>query len=123
LLARNGTVSTVGEATGTIVGMLEHQEYRNAEFRLLPGETLLLFTDGFPEARSASGEFYGQNRIKAFLQQHAQSPASVLCETAIRDINLFQNNQLADDITILALKRHSGGISSFLSSMVKSRAP
>lgn len=121
LLSRGGVVSTVGEATGTIVGMLEQQDYRNAEFRLQPDDVLLLFTDGFPEARSPSGEFYGLNRIKAFLQSHAKSPASVICESAIAELNRFQNNQLADDITILALRRHQTGLTGFLNELVKPR--
>ncbi|HWK53819.1 MAG TPA: SpoIIE family protein phosphatase [Hyphomicrobiales bacterium] len=121
LLSRNGVVSTVGEATGTIVGMLEEQEYRNAEFRVQPGELLLLFTDGFPEARAPSGEFYGLNRIKAFLQSHAKSPASVICESALVELNRFQHEHLADDVTVMALRRNASGLSGFLNDLVKAR--
>jgi sigma-B regulation protein RsbU (phosphoserine phosphatase) len=106
LIAKNGAVTTVGEATGTIVGMLEQQEYRNAELRLLPGETLLLYTDGFPEARSKSGEFFGPARMRTFLDKHMKSSPQVLCEAAIREIGAFQNHHLADDITLLALRRN-----------------
>ena len=114
LIGKNGTVQTVGEATGTIVGMLEQQEYRNAELRLQQGETLLLYTDGFPEARSKSGEFFGPGRIKGFLQKHAKSSPSVLCEAAIRETSAFQNQHLADDITLLALRRNTGTLGSYL---------
>jgi len=113
LISKDGSVEVVGEATGTIVGMLEQQEYRNAELRLEPDQTLLLYTDGFTEARSKSGEFFGAGRVKTFLQKHGQSSASVLCESALREINSFQNEQLADDITLLALKRTgTGGLGS-----------
>lgn len=105
LISRNGTVSNVGDATGTIVGMLEEQEYRNGEFTLKAGETLLLYTDGFPEARSSAGEFYGIPRIKTFLQKHAQVNCRDLCEAAIRDITNYQSDNLSDDVTLLALKR------------------
>ena len=110
LMARSGEISTVGEATGTIVGMLENQSYRNAELRLAPGDTLVLITDGFTEARSPSGEFYGTARVKSFLQANHHSSTSVLCESAVRDITQFQNGQLADDLTILALKRNAIGL-------------
>lgn len=114
LITRNGTVSNIGDATGTIVGMLEEQEYRNGEFTLKPGETLLLYTDGFPEARSAAGEFYGIPRIKTFLQKHAQANCRELCEAAIRDISNYQNDNLSDDVTLLALKRTSIGVAASL---------
>lgn len=110
LMARNGNITAVGEATGTIVGMLENQAYRNAELRLGLGDTLVLFTDGFTEARSPSGEFYGTGRLKAFLQANGGSSTSILCESAVRDITAFQNDQLADDLTILALKRNVKGL-------------
>jgi phosphoserine phosphatase RsbU/P len=124
LITRNGTVSNIGDATGTIVGMLEEQEYRTAEFTLKPGETLLLYTDGFPEARSAAGEFYGIPRIKTFLQKHAQANCRDLCEAAIRDISQYQNQNLADDITLLALKRAvgSGPVSLLTELLLKPKA-
>jgi sigma-B regulation protein RsbU (phosphoserine phosphatase) len=113
LITKNGTVTSVGEATGTIVGMLENQEYRNAELRLQHGETLLLYTDGFPEARSKSGEFFGTGRVRSFLQHHTGSSVTALCEAALREINAFQNQNLADDITLLALRRTAGTLGSF----------
>jgi len=107
LINSDGSASVVGEATGTIVGMLEQQEYHNATLHLEPGQTLLLYTDGFTEARSKSGEFFGTARAKTFLQKHGRSSASELCESALREINSFQNDHLADDLTLLALKRSS----------------
>lgn len=113
LVTRQGQVQSVGEATGTIVGMLEQQQWRNAELRLQPGETLVLYTDGFPEARSSTGEFYGSGRIRNFLGSHAQSTPSVLCESAVRELTQFQQGNLADDLTLLALRRNVAGLTSF----------
>ena len=122
LIARNGSVSNIGDATGTIVGMLEQQEYRNAEFTLKTGETLLLYTDGFPEARSPAGEFYGMPRIKTFLQKHAQDNCLELCEAAIREITNYQSHNLADDVTLLALKRLNAGPVSLLTELLSPKS-
>ena len=118
LIARNGSVTNVGDATGTIVGMLEDQEYRNAEITLKAGETLLLYTDGFPEARSPAGEFYGMPRIKTFLQKNAQLNCLDLCEASIREIDNYQNQNLSDDVTLLALKRLNAGPVSLLAELL-----
>lgn len=118
-ISKKGEVSTFGEATGTIVGMLENQEYQNAEFKLLPGETMLLYTDGFSEARSPTGDFYGEARIKQFLEKNAKLSPMVLCETAIEEICDYQKHNLADDITLLALKRTRTRISLFIDELIK----
>ena len=123
LISTSGNVSNVGDATGTIVGMLEEQEYRNAEFTLKPGDTLLLYTDGFPEARSSAGEFYGIPRIKSFLQRHLKSSSRDLCEAAILDITNYQNNNLADDVTLLALRRSAAaGSVNLLADLLKAKS-
>jgi sigma-B regulation protein RsbU (phosphoserine phosphatase) len=113
LVTRHGQVQSVGEATGTIVGMLEQQTWRNAELRLQPGEMLVLYTDGFYEARSPSGEFYGSGRIRNFLGMHAQATPTALCEAVVREVGQFQQGNLADDLTLLALRRNPGGLTSF----------
>jgi sigma-B regulation protein RsbU (phosphoserine phosphatase) len=113
LVTRHGQVQSVGEATGTIVGMLEQQVWRNAELRLQPGEMLVLYTDGFPEARTAEGEFYGSGRIRNFLGVHAQANPDVLCEAVVQEVAQFQKGNLADDLTLLALRRNAGTLTSF----------
>jgi len=105
LISSTGEVATVGEATGTIVGMLEQQDYQDAEFTLQPGDTLLLHTDGYPEARSPAGEFYGTSRIKHFLQRHARGSVRELCDAITAEIAAFQHDSLSDDLTLLALRR------------------
>lgn len=120
-ISKNGRVSPVGAATGTIVGMLENQEYSNAELRLQPGETLLLFTDGLPEARSPSGEFYGEGRIRSFMEEHSQESPAELCNRLEKEICKFQKMNLADDLTILALKRATSRMDRFISGLIKTR--
>jgi serine phosphatase RsbU (regulator of sigma subunit) len=39
------------------------------------------------------------------LQRHLKSSSRDLCEAAILDITNYQNNNLADDVTLLALRR------------------
>jgi len=121
LVDRHGNARSVGEATGTIVGMLENQEYANAEMRLLPGETLLLFTDGITEARSPGGEFYGEGRIRVFLEANHGKSAEALCDTLEKEICDFQKMNLADDLTILALRRIGSRMTRVLEDLFKAK--
>lgn len=101
----SGEVSKCGQATGTIVGMLQNTRYYEGEIRLRLGDTLVLFTDGIPEARTPGGEFYGQERLRALLEALAKAGPRELCEQVVESVSEFQQGNLADDLTILALKR------------------
>ena len=43
------------------VGGLKRAQYQNREFEMNPGDSLLVFTDGVPEATNASNECSGKN--------------------------------------------------------------
>jgi len=123
IIGKNNSITARGAATGTIVGMLENQEYGNAEMRLHPGETLLLFTDGLTEARSSGGEFYGEGRLRAFLEEHSELPPERLCNDLEKEICGFQQMNLSDDLTILALKRIGSRMTRMLGDLIKGKRP
>jgi hypothetical protein len=54
-------------------------------FRLDPGDVLLLYTDGLIEARSASHEEFGIERVEAILLASARSPVDVIREQLVLD--------------------------------------
>ncbi|WP_051452235.1 PP2C family protein-serine/threonine phosphatase [Actinospica robiniae] len=73
-----------------------------SEFELLPGESLLLYTDGLTEARASSGEFYPTER--AVRTAEHLTPDQV--PEALRDdLRLFSDGGQVDDIAILSLSR------------------
>ena len=99
-------LSMFGEATGTIIGMLEDAEYEQVSSCLEPGQYLIIYTDGIPEARNPDGEFFGTDRFSELLKSCAGMASSEICNHVINEISAFQENKLADDITILVLKRN-----------------
>ena len=111
----------MGAATGTIVGMLENQEYSNAEMRLLPGESLVLYTDGLSEARSPSGEFYGDGRIRSFLKGRNGHTTERLCNDLEKEACGFQEMNLADDLTILAIRRVGSRMTRMFEDLIKGK--
>ena len=67
VLARaDGSVERLG-ASGTIVGAFPGARYEEAEADLLPGDLLLVFSDGISEAADSAEELYGEDRVVLFV--------------------------------------------------------
>jgi serine phosphatase RsbU (regulator of sigma subunit) len=60
---------------GTVLGLFDEVEYEEAHVDLLPGDLLVAFTDGVTEAVNAAGEDFGEDRLKALLEESVGSPA------------------------------------------------
>ena len=105
MLLSNGHVREFGEITGTILGVVDGELYEQREDQLRIGETLLLFTDGVPEARAPDREFYTAARFVNLLRElHARNVRD-LCSGVVNAVNEFQHEDPADDLTLLALRR------------------
>ncbi len=103
----SGMIRKFGTATGAPLGISEAMKYTEGKDSLQPNETLILFTDGFPEARTSSGEFLNEDRFGEFLKDQARSSVEELCKRIFAQVWDFQQQKLADDLTILALRRLS----------------
>jgi sigma-B regulation protein RsbU (phosphoserine phosphatase) len=81
--------------------------YQGESLTLLPGERLLLYTDGIPEATDGAQALYESvSPLKEFVASHLPSGASEFIRDLIADVRKFtgvapQN----DDITALYLMR------------------
>ena len=72
---------------------------------LVPGQILLLFTDGFPEAMSPQGELFGNARVLDIVQSHRDQSAREILETLFAEIRKFSHPApLLDDATAVVLK-------------------
>jgi sigma-B regulation protein RsbU (phosphoserine phosphatase) len=58
---------------GPVVGVFSRMGYEEATVELQPGDNLVAFTDGLTEVENSYGEEYGEERLRAFLQRHADS--------------------------------------------------
>ncbi len=105
VVGNDGVVRNVGEATGTVVGILPESAYTQATHRLAVGELLVMYTDGVTEARSPIGEFYGDRPLKRLLLAYADAPPHFLCDLIVREVNAFQGGERTDDLTLLMLRR------------------
>jgi serine phosphatase RsbU (regulator of sigma subunit)/predicted enzyme related to lactoylglutathione lyase len=100
LLRLNQTLERL-ESTCRVVGMFANWECSVGEIRLLPGDTLVLYSDGVTEAMSDEGEEFGEERLIEVLRAHAQTPAPDLLRTIVDTIHQFSGREQEDDITLV----------------------
>ena len=74
LVTDRSTVRPIGDATGTLVGIFPDTQFEQGSAQLAAGELLLLYTDGVTEARSPTGEFYGEEPVLRLLSGYSDAP-------------------------------------------------
>lgn len=84
-------------------------EYLQAETILNPGDRVLLYTDGLDEARDINGGFFGNQRIKEFLDAHFDSGIHETVSGINDAVNAFAaGREQFDDLTMLMFE-YTGG--------------
>jgi serine phosphatase RsbU (regulator of sigma subunit) len=93
---------------GVALGVLPDASYTDARLTLDPGATLVLYTDGLTEARSTTGEMFGDDRLHQAIAAAAADPPEALVAAVLRAVEHFAAGAPPDDdLTLLAL-RYSG---------------
>ena len=104
LRRKGGRFEIVKYAHDPMLGIVPSQSYSERSFRLASGDTLLVYTDGVPEAKNAAGQMYGLPRMTDALDRASGDDAAGLLGSLIADVRAFVGDAFRfDDITILAL--------------------
>src|ERR1700685_25148 len=70
------------EATATVLGAFKERGFEEREVRMAPGDRVVLFSDGFSEAKmEEAGEDWAVETIRALGRQHTNGLAGVLAST------------------------------------------
>jgi sigma-B regulation protein RsbU (phosphoserine phosphatase) len=104
----NGGPKQFGEITGALLGVSSSEElgaFEEAVEQLNIGETLLLYTDGVTEARAPDGRMLRDAGVQELILRHGGEGVDLICRNLVQEVNQFQANQPADDITLMALRR------------------
>ena len=79
-------------------------KYREYEIELDPGDAVLVYTDGVPEASNGSEEFYGTGRLLEALNLNSENTPEGMINRVKRDVDGFVNGaEQFDDLTMLCL--------------------
>ena len=106
LRKENGTwqVSRLGDG-GPVVGLLAGAAYKQQTLHLLPGDILLAFTDGISEAMNAAEDEWGEDRMIAEAQAHADLNAAEVLQRLFQAADAFAAGAPQhDDMTLVVLR-------------------
>jgi serine phosphatase RsbU (regulator of sigma subunit) len=102
----HGNVITRLQRPGVPLGLLEETSYEELHFRLEPGDTLLLVSDGVTDALNMEGGYYDVDRFTDSIRRHHATEISECLRNLSAELRQFIGNaDLIDDVTILALRR------------------
>lgn len=102
LLLRPGAGPVEVEVGGSLIGILSDLEFVEAELRLVPGESLLLYTDGVTEARGQEA-FFGEERLHAAAARLGAGDVARLVQGLTAQVVAFQDGLTHDDVAVLGL--------------------
>jgi len=93
------------QSTSPAIGLVENFQFESAVITLVPGDILLLYTDGVTEARNPGEEEFGTDRLADILTANARLSPRELVTSVRRSIQEFTNGEsLEDDTTIVVVK-------------------
>ncbi len=99
----DGSADYLPTPGGLLVGVLPQAPFTAARTDLLPGDTLLLYTDGLTEARTGpKRELYGDDALRAFTAARTPAGPQALI-TALSGLLASFGDGLDDDTALLAL--------------------
>lgn len=118
LLLRNGVFCELSEG-GLALGFFKNQTYENAVAKLVPGDILVLYTDGLTEAFSSGSEEFGIEALQDIILLNSSQSAREICRKIFEAVEVHQGGPPqepgeVDDKTLVVIK---------VQESVNSRAP
>jgi serine phosphatase RsbU (regulator of sigma subunit) len=102
LLRRGGDVAPIGR-TSPLLGVYEEPEFTVTRLPILPGDELLLYTDGVTDAPGRS-ERFGEERLIETIRTH-RSADTALAGMVLEAVDRFLATTQPDDIAVISMVR------------------
>ncbi len=91
------------EGNGMALGVIPEAAFEVGRKEITPGQVLVIGTDGIPEARNESGEFFGKKRLRAVIRNSAGRGAEATRDAVVSAVGHFAP-RLADDVTLVTIR-------------------
>ena len=91
---------------GAPLGLFPDTAYQEEAFQLLPGDLLVLYTDGFVEAMDQNGDFFDEDRLIGVICEHRDLSAAGILEAIEAAVTTFEGSspKHTDDRMAVAIK-------------------
>ncbi|QDU78466.1 Phosphoserine phosphatase RsbU [Polystyrenella longa] len=108
LIDAKGEIRALGkEISGMPLGVNPDQKFRELEFELQKGDSLVLYTDGITESMNPDRELFGTHRLFASLHRSFQN-MDQLIKQVVQDVDAFAHQMdQSDDMCLVALHRET----------------
>jgi serine phosphatase RsbU (regulator of sigma subunit)/pSer/pThr/pTyr-binding forkhead associated (FHA) protein len=91
---------------GLPLGIMADAEFREGRTQLLPGDVMVIYSDGVSEAVNPTGEEFGPTRLYEVVARNLDASASGVRDRIESALTKFcQGTPAADDITLVIVKR------------------
>ena len=93
---------------GIPLGMFSDMSWERKAYQLIPGDILMLYTDGVPEAQNLAKEEFGEWRMEAVAAKNLHASAEAMQNAMVTAVAEFVGSaHQFDDITMLVVRRVS----------------
>ncbi len=90
---------------GTALGFDEDHPFSNKKVNIVPGQSLVLYTDGVTEAMDSEGQEFSTRRLVRLLNECAGNTSKTIAKEIITNIEEYANDQpQSDDITLMIIR-------------------
>jgi serine phosphatase RsbU (regulator of sigma subunit)/catechol 2,3-dioxygenase-like lactoylglutathione lyase family enzyme len=103
LLRREGILERL-DSNCTVLGLFKQWDCVIDEVAFLPGDLLVLYTDGVTEAANEAGEEFGDERLIEGLRRHRGLCSEALIAALVEEVRQFAPYEQQDDITLVVAK-------------------
>ncbi len=104
LRAEDGRIEKI-DSQGLPIGLERDAKYERKHTRLMPGDAIMLYTDGIIEAMNPQGEQYEEDRLQTIFVNNAQRSSSDILQAIRDDIDAFVGSaKQHDDQTLIVMK-------------------
>ena len=105
LLRTDGGIDRLATG-GMALGVLEDFPYEEGDATLGPGDILVIYSDGIPDAVNEFEHPFGEERLIACVRDAAAQPAGEILRRVVAAVREHEHGaERIDDLTIMVVKR------------------